>query len=261
MSRPAAFTPPARAFFFLGMVFSCATMVGLAAAVPSAQESGPPKHFFPLTRGTYWVYQGTVDWFDQAKDKTSEAKVSLKMTVERVFENESIVFAELQGYPADLNFTAGDAHPSRWMLIESSSHRVFLRELNPGTRLPAPGSPPSAFDSFMTDDDLLFEWPLARGKKYCDAESAKREDEMYCWIVESEERKNLDAVTGAGWGSAPVFTITYRTNPDDTQIELSPGIGIIAYRYNHHGTTAATDVKLTEFHAVPEKSPSTRGAR
>lgn len=236
-------------------------MVGLAAAVPFAQESGPPKHFFPLTQGTYWVYQGTVDWSDQAKRKTSEAKVSLKMTVGRVFEKEGAVFAVLQGYPADLNFTAGDAHPSRWVLTETSSHRVFLRELDPGTRLPANGSGGSAFDSFMTEDDLLFEWPLARGKKYCDAQSAKREDEKYCWMVVSEARKNLDPLTSAGSGSAPVFTISYRTNPDDTEIELSPGIGIIAYRYHHHGTTAATDVRLTEFHPVPEESPSTGGVQ
>lgn len=80
---------------------------------------------------------------------------------------------------------------------------------------------------------------------------------MYCWIVVSEGRKDLDALTGASSGSVPVFTISYRTNPDDTEIELSPGI--IAYRYHHHGTTAATDVRLTEFHPVPEKSPSTGG--
>jgi hypothetical protein len=93
------------------------------------------------------------------------------------------------------------------------------------------------------------------------AESAKREDEMYCWVVESESRKNLETVLGLSSGSAPVFTITYRTNPDDTQIELSPGIGIIAYRYHHHGTTAETDVKLIEFHPVPDKSASSGGTQ
>ena len=244
-------------FFFLGITLRSVTIVSLTVAVAYAQ-SGPPALFFPLTPGTYWVYQGTVTWFDQAKHKASEAKVSLKMTIERVFQREDTIFAEIQGYPADLNFTAGETHPSRWILAESSRHQVFLRELDPSTSLPLTEGPGSAFDSFMTEEDLLFEWP-ARGKKYCDAESAKHEEEMYCWVVESEGSKNLEAVTSLVSGNARVFTIAYRTNPDETQIELSPGIGIIAYHYRHHGTTAATDLNLTEFHPVPDKSPSIGG--
>jgi hypothetical protein len=248
-------------FFSLGIALCCAAIVGLVGTIAFAQATSSAKHFFPMTQGTYWVYQGTVTWFDQAKRKPVEVKVSLKMSVERVFHKDDTVFAEIQGYPANLNFTTGEANPSRWILTESSRHQIFLRELDPGTRLPASETPGIAFDSFMTEDDLLFEWPLARGKKYCDAESAKREDEMYCWIVDSESTKNLETVLGLPSGSAPVFTITYRTNPDDTQIELSPGIGIIAYRYHHHGTTAETDVKLIEFHPVPDKSASGGGTQ
>ena len=152
-------------FFFLGFTLCSVTIVSLTGAVAYAQ-SGPPTLFFPLTPGTYWVYQGTVTWFDQAKHKASEAKVSLKMTVERVFQREGTILAEVQGYPGDLNFTAGETHPSRWILSESSRHQVFWRELDPSTSLPKTEHPGSAFDSFMTEEDLLFEWPLARGKKY-----------------------------------------------------------------------------------------------
>ena len=81
---------------------------------------------------------------------------------------------------------------------------------------------------------------------------------MYCCIVESEEEENLEGSSGEKSRSAPVFTISYRTNPDDTQIELSPGMGIIAYRYHHHGTTATTDVRLAEFHPGPDPSPSSK---
>jgi hypothetical protein len=215
--------------------------------------------FFPLTQGTYWVYQGTVTWFDQAKHKASQAKVSLKMTVERVLQREGTILAEIQGYPADLNFTTGETHPSRWILAESSRHQVFLRQLDPSTPLPLTKSPGSAFDSFMTEEDLLFEWPLARGNKYCDAESTKRA--LYCWVVESQGSKNLEAASSLVSGNTQVFTIACRTNPDETRIELSRGAGIIAYHYRHHGTTAATGVNLTEFHPVPDKSPSIGGTQ
>lgn len=258
MSRHAGSSLSAsHAFFFRAIAVCCGTIVSLIVAIAfGAQEPGPPKHFFPLTQGTYWVYQGSVAWFDQAKHKTAASRVSLKMAVDRVFEKEGMVFGEISGYPADLNFTTGQANPSRWILTESPKHQIFLRELDPSMRLPVAGNPGSAFDSFMTEDDLLFEWPMARGRKYCDAEAAKREDEMYCWVVESAGEKNLESVTGLSLASAPVFTISYRTNPDDTQIELSPGIGIVAYRYHHHGTSAETDVKLIEFHPVPGKSAS-----
>lgn len=248
-------------FFSVGIALCCVTIVSLIVTVAFTQELAAPMHFFPLSQGTYWVYQGKVAWFDQAKRKSAESKVTLKMSVGRVFQKEGILFAEIEGYPANLNFTTGEANPSHWILTETPKHEVFLRELDPNARLPLTESAGSAFDSFMAEDDLLLEWPMARGKKYCDAESARREDEMYCWVVESEGKKNLAAAAGPSATDAAVFTISYRTNPDDTEIELSPGIGIVAYHYYHHGTTAETNVKLTGFHPVSGKSASPGGAR
>jgi hypothetical protein len=92
-----------------------------------AQATSSAKYFFLMTHGTYWVYQGTVTWFDQGKRKPVEAKVSLKTSVERVLHKEDTVFAEIQGYPAGLNFTTGEANPSRWIPTESSRHQVFAR--------------------------------------------------------------------------------------------------------------------------------------
>lgn len=259
--RAGSYLSKTHSFFSFGIALCCITIASLAARVAFTQELASPTHFFPLSSGTYWVYQGKVTWFDQAKQKSAESKVTLKMSVERVFQKESILFAEIEGYPANLNFTTGEANPSRWILTETPKHEIFLRELDPSTRLPLTASAGTAFDSFMTEDDLLFEWPMARGKKYCDAESARREDEMYCWVVESEGKKNLVPAAGPSATNAPVFTISYRTNPDDTEIELSPGIGIVAYHYYHHGSTAETDVRLTEFHPVSGESASPGGAR
>jgi len=228
MSRHRAFRPPP--YFFPGIALCCVAIVGLAIAVVLTQESGPPKHFFLLT---------------QAKLKASDAKVTLKMTVERVFQKEGDVFAEIEGCPADVNFTTGEGHPSRWIPKESSRQRDFLRESDPSARPAMPENVGRALGCFMTEDDLLFEWPPTRGRKYCGAESAKREDEMHRRVLESDEKKDLDNVTGAASGSAPALAITYCTNPHTTQTELSRGIAAItAWRYHHHGTTGATDLKL-----------------
>jgi hypothetical protein len=54
--------------------------------------------------------------------------------------------------------------------------------------------------------------------------------------------------------------LRYITNPDDTEIELAPGTGIISYQYHHHGTVADTSLTLVEFHAEPTL-PTTPGAK
>ena len=38
----------------------------------------------------------------------------------------------------------------------------------------------------------------------------------------------------------------FKTNADDVTIEVVPGIGIVRYRYCHHGTPEELDLKLIE---------------
>jgi hypothetical protein len=232
-------------------VLAALVSVSLLAREPKASD------FFPLTVGTYWVYQGSVTWFDAEKNVEEKKEVSLTMSVEKVFRKGDTIFAVIDGFPSDLNFSTGEVKPSRWMMIETENgkNEVFLHDLDPGVTLPSTNgaNPGLVFDSLMTEDNLLLEWPMVRGNKFCDPDSQKRDDAMYCWIVESSDRKATKSVDGSPGGDVPVFTLAYRTNPDDTQIEVAPGIGIVSYRYHHHGTTANTDLKLSEFHPAAEK--------
>ena len=75
-----------------------------------------------------------------------------------------------------------------------------------------------------------------------------REDGMYCWLVDSSRVISLDKFKGAPPGRHRVFTLAYRTNPDDQEFEIVPGIGITSYAYHHHGTIADTELKLTAMH-------------
>ena len=49
----------------------------------------------------------------------------------------------------------------------------------------------------------------------------------------------------------PVFQLQYLTLPDDTTMELVPGVGLVSYQYHHHGTVADTELQLVEFHPAP----------
>ena len=75
-----------------------------------------------------------------------------------------------------------------------------------------------------------------------------RDDDMYCWAVNSVESVSLTNVKGLAPKRYEVYEIDYRTNPDDITLQLLPGVGVIRYQYHHHGTVAETDVKLVAFH-------------
>ena len=82
---------------------------------------------------------------------------------------------------------------------------------------------------------------------------------MYCWLVTGAKKKKLENVNGAPAHEVDVFEMRYASNPDDTTMELVPGMGMISYRYHHHGTVADTDLQLVEFH--PAEAAETQGTK
>jgi hypothetical protein len=73
-------------------------------------------------------------------------------------------------------------------------------------------------------------------------------------VAEITEKKLQPAVSGVPADEQPVFRMEYWTLPDDQKIELVPGLGVLSYRYHHHGTLADTDLRLVEFHPAPQRS-------
>lgn len=219
-----------------------------------AHQSASPNEFFPLHPGTYWVYKGTVSWHDDANDKPDTAEVTWKMSVQRVIRKQQLVAAVISGFPADLDWSGGTTEPKPWLIVEDSEHHVYYENLGPDYDLSRLNGDEHVFDKFLVDDNLFFQWPLHEGAKFCDQEAKKREDGMYCWVVARSVRKKLDAVKGSDAEEQQVFQMEYRTLPDDTTIELLPGIGVVSYEYHHHGTVADTELHLVEFHPAPESA-------
>ena len=74
---------------------------------------------------------------------------------------------------------------------------------------------------------------------------------MYCWVVDEPTQVSLDGIKGLTAKSVTAFGLGYRTNPDDSEMQLVPDVGIISFGYHHHGTVAETELKLVEFHSGP----------
>jgi len=82
-----------------------------------------------------------------------------------------------------------------------------------------------------------------------------RDDNMYCWVVSSVDRISLLKVKGLEPKEYQVYEVSFRTNPDDTVLQLLPGVGLISYQYHHHGSIADTELKLVAFHKNPGLRP------
>jgi len=228
-------------------------LLGVGAAL-NARDTAAPAEFFPMEVGTYWVYEGTVGYQDPEKEEPTTEKVSWRMTVEKVIRREGVMATVVTGFPGDLDWSGGTTEPKPWLILEDAKHQVHYVNMGPNFDLAKYEKGNESFDKFLVDDALLFEWPLKVGAKFCDAESKNRDDGMYCWQVTKEERKKLDKVNGVSPQERTVFELRYVTNPDDTSMELAQGIGILRYRYHHHGTVADTELQLVEFHPAGEKA-------
>jgi hypothetical protein len=206
------------------------------------------SEFFPFSVGTYWVYKGTVRWDDPEQQKPGSAEVTWKMTVQHVIRKKGVVAAVVTGFPADLDWSAGTTEPKPWLILETDRHQVYYLNLGPDFDLAKLNGDDQVFDKFLVVDNLLLEWPLKQDAKFCDDEAKKRDDGMYCWVVEQSKKKKLESIQGAPNDEQQVFQMQYRTLPDDTTMELVAGVGLVSYQYHHHGTVAYTELQLAEFH-------------
>jgi hypothetical protein len=224
----------------------------LTGVVVTAQDATAPSGFFPFKAGAYWVYEGTVSWFDTEKEDAVTEKVSWRMTVDKVIRKEGVVAAIVTGFPEDLDWSTGSAEPRPWLFLEDSKHQVHYIDMGPNFDLSKYEKGDASFDKFLVDDTLLFQWPLKKGAKFCDEEGKNRDDMMYCWFVSDAKKKKLETVNGAPAREVEVFELRYVSNPDDTTMEFVPNIGMISYRYHHHGTVADTELQLVEFHPADD---------
>lgn len=235
-------------------VVSCLFLMGLLMfgnSYLASQESEAP--FFPLKPGTSWVYEGTVQWSPGAGERAASKKIRYSMKVSQVVERDNLRAAVVSGYPGDLDWSEGDRTALLSLIVETKAGRYYhIAPEQTDSALKRLADPSDKLDGLLSDDDFILEKDLAAGEKYCDAESKARDDNMYCWIVDSIETSEFPGVRGIPQTKLKALNLGFRTNPDDMEIKFAPGIGIMEYAYHHHGTIAETDLRLVEFHRASE---------
>lgn len=225
------------------------TLACLALGVAGKRGQKPDNSSFPLSVGNYWVYQGTVRWTHENSDQTSEAKVTWKTEIRRIVCHGDYLAAVISGWPADLNWSDGHPAPADSLLVRSRDGKFYLigqEQLKPA--LERLDDPRDSLAGTLSDDDLFLELPLQKGKKFCDADGLARTDGFYCWVVGEPADVSLDSVKGIPPGRRMAYPVRYLTNPDDSEFEFVPGVGMTSYGYHHHGAVADTELRLVEAH-------------
>jgi hypothetical protein len=217
----------------------------------------PPQaisvHPFPMTPGTAWVYQGEVHWQDQ-NNTTHEQQVTWRTEVRKLVEHPAANarVASIYGYPSDLDWTDGKPDVEYRPLVESAGRFYLLSADSLPATLNRLDDPNDNLSGLLSADDLVLEWPLGQGWRFCDPKGIVREDQLYCWFVDSIAPSTLKLP-----GLKPVprdeYQLSYKTNPDQVNVSFVPDIGITHYEYRLHGSITDTTLVLTEFRPAEAK--------
>jgi len=231
-------------------LFIALVLCGLFVAPMRAGDD--PQLAFPLSQGNYWVYRGLVRSSVEGSTVGKVTDVTWKMSVVRVVQRDGFVVAVVSGFPGDLDWSEGEAQPELSVLIRTPDAKFYLSSLSEaGVTLDHLDDPKYPLEGLVEKADWILQLPLAKGKKFsCDDDAAVRDDGRYCWIAGPPHPAALDGVKGIPPGDRTAYEVGYVTNPDDTEFDFVPGIGIASYEYHHHGTIADTELRLVEFHSA-----------
>jgi hypothetical protein len=224
----------------------------LASACSWKGAAQPPEEtpeWFPLSKGTTWVYKGTRKWTQSGSGEVAEKPVTWKMQVLETLTRGQVTAALVKGYPADLaHFEEGKA-PGDYLIVRVRPGKYYLvRQLRTEETLRRLRDQNDLLAGLVREDEIILDAPLAPGKIYGEADLITRQDKMYSWIVEEARPAELRGIKGiAPAGRKMEYEITHRTLPGHRIVDFVPGIGITRYVYGHHGTVSETDVKLVEF--------------
>jgi hypothetical protein len=206
--------------------------------------------FFPLSKGTYWIYQGPTKWMLNNSNKVVEKTLTWKMEVIDTIQKGQYFIAVLKGHPSDLAWYEEGKSRGDYLLIRKGTSKYYLAfDTLMKTILDKAKTNPKLLDDLLDDYSAFIDLPLTAGKKYGDPEQVARPDNAYCWFVESVKNVSLNDIKGLS--SNPTVTqyqLRFDTLPDQEEMKIVDGIGITEYKYVHHGTVSETDLRLIEFH-------------
>lgn len=197
----------------------------------------------PLSKGTYWLYEGSVEWQEDATVKKDT--ITCKMEVVDVIERENVTGYLMKGHPADLTWYEPDRLPSDYIIIKVGPKYYHLDDLAAWDRLK---DQDDVLLDLVAEPQIFLDLPLWEGKFFGETGQFTRPDTFYHWVVESTQTGPLTVKGVLAAKEQTTYTLAYRSAPDHQLIDFVPGVGITRYVYSHHGTVSEVDARLVEYH-------------
>jgi hypothetical protein len=215
--------------------------VGLCRAAEAAAS------LFPLEKGSYWVYKGTVKWTPEGVgSRVRSRSITWRMKIRDVIESPKHRIAIVTGFPGDLSWYEEGMTP-RWSLLVEDDRRIYRGDYETKDEaLGAARAIKAGGRKSVGDLECILEFPLKQGKKY-GTRNKGRADATYAWSVEGADEVSLRIKGYDNRGPVIRYRLASSTNPDRTVMEFVSGLGVTRYIYEHHGTVAFEDVRLVEY--------------
>ena len=146
-------------------------LVGCVALAAREQiEAGEVSlaRYFPLQKGSYWIYSADVDWTEPNSDgKISHSHLTFKSEVIDTWSGENVFAARLRGFIHDLSWYEPNKPPNDHVIIRVGVNRYYIIDEQAARfweKITA--SEPDSLMEEIGDDNVLLEVPLAKGVLY-----------------------------------------------------------------------------------------------
>jgi hypothetical protein len=195
------------------------------------------KSVFQLKEGNFWNYRG----------KFNEQAVELRMEVKQVKNHGKLTIAVIRGFLTDV-MEGEDWEAKDWgLLVVGNEHYYKIAKKRADSIIRCLSDHGFIGAGMVTDADLFMEALYDTGQTFGEAAQLTRNDGNYFWRVVEKSAFEPTSIRGLKlMGPFNRYAITYKTVSDKITMDIVPEIGIVRYRYSHHGTPAELDMQLVE---------------
>ena len=210
--------------------------------------------YFPLAPGNQWVYEGTVANAVVGSSDIIEKEVMLTMSVQDIVQNGDIILYIMSGHPGDAIWALETEHidekiveipPTEYGYLVVSNKIFYIEKSKLGQIIQGLRGDGYLGNDIVSQDNLAFEFPLFKGQRFGEVSQIIRQDLRYFWYV--NDRINFHEPKTGLVKVVPEYQLIYNTLPDFVEINFIPYLGILSYKYSHHGTKCEVNISLSDY--------------
>ena len=203
--------------------------------------------FFPMSKGTYWIYQGIRTTEDQQTEVSS--KLTHRVEVLDSCARDGVTASLLSDFPNADWVWPDKNEQTNYVLLRSSVGRYHLLPGSVWDDLASKIRDPNDELAEISDPGtLVVDAPFSEGKTFGEWSAISRTDLSYCWHVDSVKCSRIKNVRGiSSLIRRQVATLVFSTRPDTQTVRFVPGIGVISFEYMHKGSILNMQLELTDF--------------